>query len=191
MLEQIAWLLDRAPFIENLCEIGTGNGMLVNYLSRHFSQIDRFEGIDLSVEQIRKNREIYAESRVEYLHVEVGEYVLRRCRPCTLFVACGTFGCFTGAELEEFLSFTLRTTDRVAFAICDGVSIDFDAQVEFISRPRKNLFYNHNYRYLLEKHGYWICLNQLEHVKRICNRVSILATSFPCAEVNSHHRTSE
>lgn len=165
--------------------------MLVDYLSRCFSDVDRFEGIDLSPEQIARNREVYAGSRVEYLHVELSDYILHRCRPGTLFVACGTFECFTVAELEEFLSLTRKTVDRVAFAICDAVDTDFDAEVEFRSRPRGNLFYSHNYRYLLEKHGYRICLHELEHPKAIYDRVSILATSFSCTEVMPHSQTSD
>jgi hypothetical protein len=190
MLDQIAWLLDHFPFFKTLCEVGTGNGLMIDYLAGCLTQIERFQGIDLGAEQIARNRAIYGESRVQYLHAEPSEFVLQHGRPGTLFVACGTFECFTQAELEEFLELTHKTLDSVAFAICDAVDVDYDAEVEFDSRPRGNLFYSHNYRHLLEKHGYEICFDQIESPKPIYNRLSILATSFPCGEIKAHTRTS-
>ena len=108
MLEQIHWLLDHFPFINNLCEIGTGHGLMLDYLSGQLTQIERFHGIDLSAEQISRNQAIYAGSKVEFLPVEAADYVVQHCRPGTLFVACGAFECFTQAELEEFAS-SLKT----------------------------------------------------------------------------------
>jgi len=188
-LEQIHWLLDQFPFINNVCEIGTGHGLMLDYLSGQFTRIERFQGIDLSAELIARNHAIYAGSKVEFLRVEAADYVVRHCRPGTLFVAFGAFECFTQAELEEFLALT-RTVDRVAVASCDAVDIDYDAALERDSRPRGNLLYNHNYRHLLEKHGYEICFDHLEHAKPFYNRLSILAAGFPCGAVKAHTRTS-
>ncbi len=190
MLEQMNWLLEHFPFVNNLCEIGTGNGMLVNYLAGQFRQVERFQGIDLSAEQISRNKRIYGESKVEFLHVEATDYVVNHCRPGTLLVACGTFECFSQAELEEFLALTKKTVDRVALATCDAMDVDFDVDSERNSRPRGNLLYNHSYRYLLEKHGYKTCFHQVEYPKPIYNRLSILATSFPCPDVRPRSRTS-
>jgi hypothetical protein len=190
MLGQIDWLLGHFPFFKDVCEIGTGNGLFIDHLAGRLTQIERFRGIDLSAEQIAKNRAIFDGSKVEYLHVEATEYVLRHCRPGTLFVTCGTFECFAQAELEEFLALTRRAVDRVAFVICDAVDVDYDLEVELNSRPRGNLFFNHNYRHLLEKHGYEICFNQIEFPKPIYKRVSILGTTFPCGQISTHNQTS-
>ncbi len=190
MLEQIHWLLDHFPFINNLCEIGTGHGLMLDYLSGQLTQIERFHGIDLSAEQISRNQAIYAGSKVEFLPVEAADYVVQHCRPGTLFVACGAFECFTQAELEEFLALTLKTVDRVAVASCDAVDIDYDPEVELHSRPRGNLLYNHNYRHLLEKHGYEICFEHVERAKPFYDRFSILGVGFPCGAIKPHTRTS-
>jgi hypothetical protein len=189
MLEHIRWLLDRCPAIKTICEVGTGNGMMVDYLAGHFTQVERFHGIDLCAEQVARNREFYGESRVEYLHVEPGEYILRHGQPGTLFVACGTFECFTQAELEEFLALTRRMIGPVAFACSDAVDIEFDPDVEFRSRPRGNLLYNHNYRHLLETHGYQICFYQVERPNSIYDRHSILAIGSALNEVRVCSRT--
>ncbi len=191
MLEQIAWLLAHFPFIKNVCEIGTGNGLLMEYLAATLTQIERFQGIDLSAEQIARNQAAFGESKVEYLHVEATEYVLRHCRPGTLFVTCGTFECITQAEVEEILELTRRTVDRVAFAICDAISPDYDAEVELDSRPRGDLFFSHNYRHLFEKYRYEICFNEVEFPKPIYKRLSILATSFPRGEVKPDNQTPD
>jgi hypothetical protein len=190
MVEQIYWLLDNFPCFKNLCEIGTGNGLLIEYLSGSLTQVERFQGMDLSAEQIARNRAIFADSKVEYLHIEASEYILRHCRPGTLFVACGTFECFTQAEIEGLFALTRRTVNPTAFAICDAVAVDFDASIELNSRPRGNLFYSHNYRHLLEKQGYSTCFDQLEFPKPIYNRASLLATSFPYTDVKSNTQTA-
>jgi hypothetical protein len=189
MLEQINCLLEHFPSVTNLCEIGTGNGLMVEYLAQHLSQIEHFQAIDLSAAQISRNKTVYPDTKVEFLHVEVAEYVERHCRPGTLFVACGTLECFTQLELEEFLALTRRTVHPVAIASCDAVDVDFDAATERDSRPRGNMLYNHNYRYLMEKHGYEICFHQLESPKPIYNRNSMLATTFPCGHINARNRT--
>jgi Methyltransferase domain len=189
MLEQITWLLEHFPCFKSICEIGTGNGLLIDHLAGSLTGIERFQGIDLSAEQIARNRANFAESKVEYLHVEATDYVVHHGRPGTLFVTCGTFECFAQAELEELLALTRSAVDRVSFAICDAVATDFNPSVELDSRPRGNLFFSHNYRYLLEKHGYDICFDQVEFPKPIYNRVSILATSFPRGAVKSHTQT--
>jgi hypothetical protein len=190
LLEHLAWLLDHFPCIRHLCEIGTGNGLLVEYLARRLDQIERFHGIDLSAEQIARNRAACVGSKVEFLHVEATAYLRQHFRPGTLFVACGTFECFTQVELEEFLALAHRSAGRVAISICDAIDVDYDAEAERASRPRGNLLYNHNYRYLLEKHGYQTRFCQLESPKPIYNRLTMLATSFTDAEVSPRTRTT-
>ena len=189
MLEQIAWLLNHYLVFTSVCEIGTGNGLLIEYLASRFTRIERFHGIDLSAEQIARNQAIFAESKVEYIHVEASEYIVRHCRPGTLFVTCGTFECFTQAELEELLQLTRRTVNMVAFATCDAVDVDYDAKIDRDSRPRGNLFYSHNYRYLFEKHGYETCFYRIESPKHIYNRLSMLAANFAWRDFMSDKRT--
>jgi hypothetical protein len=179
LIEAMTRLVERASRITTLCEIGTGSGLMVNHLAGHLTGIERFCAIDLSAEQIARNRERYAGSKVEFLHVEAADYLARHCRPGTLFLACGTFECFTQAELEDFLALSRRAADPVAVAICDAVDVDYDATVERDSRPRGNLLYNHNYRHLLEKHGYETVFSLLESPKPIYDRLSILATGSP------------
>jgi hypothetical protein len=152
---------------------------MIEHLAGDLTQIERFQAIDLSAEQIARNRSMYRGSKVEYLHVEASEYVQRYSRPGTLFVTGGTFECFTQTELEEFFDLARRTVVPVAFSICDAVNLDYDLDVEFDSRPRGNLFFNHNYRHLLEKHGYEVCRDELEYPKPIYKRVSVLAKSPP------------
>jgi hypothetical protein len=189
ILEQVEWMLEQFPFMNSLCEIGTGNGLMVEYLADRLTHIGRFHGIDLSAEQIRRNKAYYGNSKVEYLHVEAADYVVRHGRPGTMFLAFGTFECFTQAELEEFLALTRRTIRRVAFATCDAVDVSYNADVERDSWPRGNMLYSHNYRYLMEKHGFEICFCKLESPRPFYNRLSLLATSFPSCEVKTRNRT--
>jgi hypothetical protein len=179
IIGQIEALLEQCPFLHSVCEIGTGNGLMMDYLAGHLARIERFHGIDLSAEQVERNKAYYKESRVEYFHIEAVDYVARLARPGTLFLAFGTFECFTQAELEEFLALARRAVDPVALASCDAVDVDYNADAERDSRPRGNMLYNHNYHYLIDKHGYDTRFCALESPKPIYNRLSLLATSFP------------
>jgi len=55
-------LNDKSQNFHTIVEIGTGTGDVLNYLSTEFPQIDRFVGIDLSVEQIDFNKKKYEQN---------------------------------------------------------------------------------------------------------------------------------
>lgn len=177
LLEQLDLLIDRRPDIASVCEIGTGSGLFIEHLSERLAGVRRFCAIDLNAEQIARNRRRYAGSRVEYLHAEVLDYVERLCRPGTLFVASGTFECFTQPELEELLDLARAAVPGVAFAMCDAVDVDFDARTERESRPRGELLYNHNYRHLFESSGYRVEYYDLDHCKPIYDRATLVASA--------------
>ena len=49
------------------CEIGSGHGRVVYFLSKRLATLRRFIGIDLSAEQQRRNRERYPDAPIEWV----------------------------------------------------------------------------------------------------------------------------
>ena len=73
--------------------------------------------------------------------------------------------------------------------MCDALEVGYCTETELDSRHKGLLLYSHNYPHLLEKQGYQVCIYQREHPKPIYDRVSMLATSFPCGQISGHTQT--
>lgn len=152
LVEQLKALTAAGPQFTTLCEIGTGNGLFLEYLSRELPQIARFVGIDLNREQIERNRGVYAGTRLEFVADEVDEWLRRGVNGPTIFVAAGTLECFTQGELVELFNKIRASGVPTAFGLCEPVNIDLSATT--VSMPRGNTMYSHNYPHLLRASGY-------------------------------------
>jgi hypothetical protein len=137
---------------DTLCEIGTGNGMFLRYLSERLGGVRRFVGIDLSREQIDANRRAYAGTKLEFEDAEALEWIDREAAPGTVFVACGTLECLTASELEQLLRRIASRATPGAFGIVEPISFDLDTATE--SRPRGAMMFSHNYPRLFEACGF-------------------------------------
>lgn len=147
---------------ETVCEIGTGNGLFLVHLSRELPGVRRFVGIDLNPDQIARNREIYAESPLEFASVEAEVWVAANLTAPTIFVTAGTLECFTEIELRELLERIARAGVPAVVAVCEPVNIDLASTI--VSVPRGNTMYSHNYPHLLQAAGFTIAATRLEPI---------------------------
>lgn len=135
-----------------LCEIGTGNGLFLQHLSRELHGIQRFVGIDLNRDQIARNRETYAGSALEFVGGEVDDWLRTQATGPTIFIAAGTLECFTEPELVELLKKIRALAVPAAVGLCEPVNIDITTATA--SAPRGNTMYSHNYPHLLQAAGF-------------------------------------
>lgn len=141
---QISDLLAGHQKYPTLCEIGTGNGLFLKYLSEQFPQIKRFIGLDLNEEQIRENKHVYKSTRLEFVHGEISDCLRSGMfDEGAIFVTCGTLEYFTQKELQDLLALIRRKVNPTAVAICEPIT--FDLESEYVSKPRGNTAYSHNY----------------------------------------------
>jgi trans-aconitate methyltransferase len=148
---QLRALLARESYA-TVCEIGTGNGLFLEYLSRELTGVRRFVGIDLNCSQIERNREVYAGSRLEFECSEIATWMATGVTGPTIFLAAGTLECFTQPELVEFLGLVRRLQTGAAIALCEPVNIDLATTTA--SKARGSTMYSHNYPHLLRSAGF-------------------------------------
>ncbi len=153
LVKQISELCYLSKF-KTICEIGTGNGMVLDYLSNQLSMVNDFIGIDLNKEQILENLQNYNNPKLKFVKSEIAEYVNKSCGNSTIFVACGVFEYFTQNELEELFQLISKKVKPAAIAISEPINLDL--KNDFLSKPRGNIAYSHNYPYLMKKYNYHI-----------------------------------
>jgi hypothetical protein len=159
-----------------ICEIGTGNGLFIDYLSKTLRGVERFVGCDINSEQIRRNRDIYRDSKVEF--VDNLDDVLDSFSTGVILVSVGTFEYFTRPELEGFLARLRAKFDgRVAIGLSEPINMDLDSETE--SKPRGWTMFSHNYRHILRSGGYSIDDEEIASVDPsvpFYNNVTLFAT---------------
>jgi Methyltransferase domain len=182
LVQQIKELIAAAPRYELLCEIGTGNGLFLQYLSRELSGIKRFVGLDLNRDQIARNRQTYAGSALEFVAGEVEAWIRANVTVPTIFVAVGTLECFTEAELVDLLRKIHAARPGAAVGLCEPINIDLGSTTD--SRPRGNTMYSHNYPHLLRSSGYALFRQHVEPIDpavHFYQMVVVVATTAPVA----------
>lgn len=162
LIRQISELLSSNPDYQTICEIGTGKGTFLKCLSEEFPSITRFVGVDLNQHQVMDNKATYRNSRLEFVHAEITDWVKTQCEKGTIFVAVGAFECFSQKELEELLALIHDKISPVAIAISEPINLDLENQL--ISQPRGGAYYSHNYPYLFKQYGYDMFSQELQPV---------------------------
>ena len=170
-----AFLRYRRPLVEQLqaltaadgryttvCEIGTGNGLFLDYLSRQLPSIGRFVGIDINQAQIARNKEVYAGTRLEFVSEEVDRWLASQVTGPTIFVAAGTLECFTQTELVDLFQRVRALAVPCAIGLCEPVNVDLASAT--LSAPRGNTMYSHNYPRLLSAAGYTVFQQHVEEI---------------------------
>ncbi len=152
LVDALTSMLGRDARYHTLCEIGTGNGLFLHYLSARLPGIQRFVGIDLNPVQIEANRAAYPGTRLEFQSTEALEWVGRDAAPGTVFVACGTLECLTAPELAALLRRIAATCNPGAFGMVEPISFDLDRERD--SRPRGAMTFSHNYPRVFEACGF-------------------------------------
>lgn len=172
-LPNCTFLLDivKEKFFENetqfdtLVEIGTGNGDVLHYLETHFPKIDKFIGIDLSMEQIKINKEKYKDNlRLEFVNSDAFEWVKKEGHKNTIFMTSnGVFEYFTEQQLREFVEYT-NGLGKVLFVIIEPTNIDHN----FEQNPNSIIYgieksFSHNYAKIFQDYGFKI----IHHSKKL------------------------
>ena len=99
-------LSNQSEEFNTLVEIGTGNGDVLNYLSSEFPKINRFVGVDLSLDQIEiNNKKFNNNKRLEFVAADTFDWVKEHGQGYTIFVTSrGVLEYFLEARLQEFLN---------------------------------------------------------------------------------------
>ena len=121
-------LKDTSQNFHTMVEIGTGTGDLLNYLTTEFPRIDRFVGIDLSVEQIDFNKKNYEQNiKMEFVAADGFDWIKENgTNNMIIFTSGGVLEYFTEQRLQEFFSYLNELGSTIFIAIEPiGANIDF------------------------------------------------------------------
>ena len=153
----------------NIVEIGCGNGVFLEYLSKNI-EANRYIGFDISKEIIEFNKKYYKNNHLEFYSIDIYDFIKLNMCSNTVFITSGVLMYFTQEFLENLIKDLKNEDKRIIFALNEIVTKDFDKQKESVSNAR--FAYNHNYKYLFEKYNWEIM--HYKYISKI-NRVDLIA----------------
>ncbi|WP_396633435.1 class I SAM-dependent methyltransferase [Maribacter sp. R86514] len=121
-------LKDTSQNFHTMVEIGTGTGDVLNYLTTEFPGIDRFVGIDLSVEQIDFNKKKYEQNiKIEFVATDGFDWIKENgTKNMIIFTSGGVLEYFSEQKLQKFFSYLNKLGTSIFIAIEPiGANIDF------------------------------------------------------------------
>lgn len=145
-----------------LCEIGSGNGLALEYLCRQLPGIDRFIGVDINAEATRTNaRRWLHERRLEFVAADAVSWIDA--------YAGADWAYFSNAGVLEYLPedkvtelYRITAQRGGWWLITEPVYAGYDLNTETRSRPHGNEFsFCHNHPHLLARAG-WDVVEQYE-----------------------------
>ncbi|MGB3773917.1 MAG: class I SAM-dependent methyltransferase [Leeuwenhoekiella sp.] len=162
VFDQLIEILEAEPREFNvLVEIGTGNGDVLNYLSKKMVDLERCVGIDLSEEQTIKNIQKYSDnSKLEFVAADalgwIKEYATDEM---IFFTSRGVLEYFTQNQMIDLLTH-LNTLQATVFIAIEPIGDEID----FIKNPNSQTYgsersFSHNYTKLFTDAGFKIWHN--------------------------------
>lgn len=144
--------------VKTLVEIGSGNGIVLDYLSNHFNTIENFIGIDLSEIQTEKNNEKYKDNtRLKFVADDGFEWFKKQGHDNMVLVTFrGVLEYFTEEKLQNFFNYlgTLKNILIVTIEpICANHNLEKQKASQVYGAERS---FSHNYPHLLKKSGFKI-----------------------------------
>jgi len=148
-----------------LCEIGCGHGRVAYFLNKRLAGLKRFIGIDLSAEQVRRNRERYPDAPIEWVSGDALAWIKANGTPGWAFLTHnGVFEYFRRDELRELFRDIATRMKPAIFSISEPLGLDHDLETELGSPPYGyERSFSHNYVHLLKEAGFEI-LHRSEYV---------------------------
>jgi len=162
VVDELETVLEQNRSITTICEIGTGSGQLLDYLSNRLPTIKRFIGIDLSDATIRDNRERYPNDSIDWIAADAIEWIEQNAGPAWVFVSHrGVMEYFTQSQVESLFRFIAEKKSPAVLLVIEPVGLDHDLENQFESQPYGIEYsLSHNYPHLLRSAGF-----EVRHLK--------------------------
>lgn len=152
-VEELDKILATGHF-DTLCEIGCGSGRVLNHVAKRSPHLKEIIGLDLSPDQIAKNRRHFGDPRMKFFAVDARQWVSQNVRPRRAFLTYGgVLEYFSDAELRGLLAQIARKRPA-CFALVEPLHPDQDLLKDF--KPRvfgEELQFSHNYPHVFAEAG--------------------------------------
>jgi hypothetical protein len=182
------WFIDKikdelkmSTEIATLIEIGTGNGVFLDYLSRQLPEVKKFVGLDLNSNTITKAKGQFKNNQsLEFYDEDLFDYLLSSGSKGFILVVCDTLSYFPMEDLEAFFK-SIRNPDFGKVVVATYEYVDMDINSEFDSIPKGNIGLSHNHPYLAKKVGLYVrdfYVKNLDPSAPRQNSISMIARNF-------------
>ena len=140
-----------------IVELGTNSGLLLNYLVQSLPDVESAIGIDLNGDQIAHNQaSSQFDQRIDFIAGDGKKWICDRSLNNHLFVTNGgVLEYFTRESLDEMMSHISHNCRRSVFYASEPVAIDhqFDDSTKSIAFGNE-LSFSHHYKSVFESNGF-------------------------------------
>lgn len=141
---------------KTIVEIGTGNGIVLNFLNSRFPELEKFIGLDLSQEQISINQTKFKDNpKLEFVATDVLDWVETHGKEHMIFFTFrGVMEYFNQEQLTQFFKKLNSLGKTMFFALePNGLEHDFEKNPDSMIYGVETSF-SHNYQKLFEDAGF-------------------------------------
>jgi len=155
VIDELEAFLGTNGKLSTFCEIGSGSGLLMDYLAKRFEQVERLIGIDLCETTSAAAREAYPDPRMEFVAGDALEYIREKGRPNWVYLTHnGVLEYFEPEAVKRFLDL-VADSKPAAVVLIEPIGLNHDLDTQTESWPYGQEFsFSHNYPYLLEQRGF-------------------------------------
>ncbi len=149
-----------------LCELGCGSGKALDYLSRRLTRIEKFYGIDLSPEQIRRNVVRFTDPRIAWVAADATRWIAANARPGWVFFSNnGVLEYLPLASVRQLFAHIAGSLGPALISLCEPVGMSHDLERDLLSMPYGSEHsFSHNYPHLLREAGFRLLHNsEIQH----------------------------
>ncbi len=139
--------------IETVCEFGTGDGKWLDYLSRKWTTVSHFIGVDISTHQIEINKQQFP--HLTFYQADLVDWAKKHAVPNTLYHTNGGVLEYLSEESVRCLFDIIKTQAAGSFVLLnEPLHGDFDLEVDKTSNViGYEHSYTHNHLHLLQAAG--------------------------------------
>lgn len=145
--------------IEQVIEIGAGDGKILEHFSKHLEGISSFKGMDINAAQMENNRAKYAElPRLSFHHGDASAWLAAETRAGTLLLSNGgVLEYFTKEDVLRIFRDLGANGSPCLIVLTESIATDHDLKNESETFPYGfELSLSHNYEALLREAGFTI-----------------------------------
>ena len=161
-----------------LCEIGSGSGKLLHYLSDKIRVSDTFIGLDLSQETVARSNQKYGKDNLNYFAADAKQWLKENGQGNWVYLSYrGVLEYFPQDILLSFLKGIVKRNSPCIFVAVEPIGLNHDLTKSKQSEHYSNEFsYSHNYEYLLKLAGFTVHSAELKPFIENTNLICVVAS---------------
>jgi len=161
VIDALEAFLDGRGETTTFCEVGAGIGLLLDYLAKRFDHVERLIGIDLSEATIKRNRDTFADPRMEFVAGDALEFIETHGQPNWVYLTHNGVLEYLQPEAVDRYFALIAGLEPATVVLIEPIGLNHDLDTQPESWPYGQEFsISHNYPYRLRQAGFEIHYRQ-------------------------------